>query len=178
MYAQCGHGKRSSYSSDDTFGAWRVGLDGESHLMPVGKAYFGFADEELRQLDQQIRDSSVRCFGPVREVRAALVLEVAFNSVLRSSRHKSGLALRFPRIHRIRWDKPAAEADRVEGLVSLVTEQACLPLAVRCPLESKHARFEADLVTVCHPRESGAISGGRVRSGSDDGSAARDARRH
>jgi DNA ligase-1 len=116
MYAQRGHGKRSSYYSDYTFGAWR---DGE--LVPVGKAYFGFTDEELRRLDRWVRNNTIDRFGPVRVVAQALVLEIAFDSVHRSGRHKSGLAMRFPRIHRIRWDKPAAEADTVETLEGLVT---------------------------------------------------------
>jgi DNA ligase-1 len=115
LYAQRGHGKRSSFYSDYTFGAWR---DGE--LVPVGKAYSGFTDEELRRLDRWVRDNTVERYGPVREVAPKLVLEIAFDSVHRSTRHKSGLALRFPRVHRIRWDKPAAEADTVEVLERLV----------------------------------------------------------
>jgi DNA ligase 1 len=116
MYAQRGHGKRSSFYSDYTFGAWRDGA-----LVPVGKAYSGFTDAELKQLDRWVRDNTVERYGPVREVTPRLVLEVAFDSVHRSTRHKSGIALRFPRIHRIRWDKPAAEADAVETLERLVT---------------------------------------------------------
>jgi DNA ligase-1 len=117
MYAQRGHGKRSSFYSDYTFGCWRAG-----ELVPVGKAYFGFTDAELAELDRWVRGHTVNRFGPVREVEKALVLEIAFDSVNRSSRHKSGLALRFPRIHRIRWDKPAQEADPVETLAALVAE--------------------------------------------------------
>jgi ATP-dependent DNA ligase len=116
MYAQRGHGKRSSFYSDYTFGAWQDG-----GLVPVGKAYSGFTDEELRRLDRWVRDHTVARYGPVREVAPQLVLEIAFDSVHRSTRHKSGLALRFPRVHRIRWDKPAAEADTVETLERLVT---------------------------------------------------------
>ena len=122
MYAQRGHGKRSSFYSDYTFGAWRP-TDGESSpetLVPVGKAYFGFTDDELRQLDRWVREHTVARFGPVREVEPALVLEVAFDSVHRSTRHKSGVAMRFPRIHRIRWDKPASEADRLEAVERLI----------------------------------------------------------
>jgi DNA ligase 1 len=115
MYAQRGRGKRSSFYSDYTFGAWR---DGE--LMPVGKAYSGFTDEELRRLDRWIRDHTLRRWGPVREVVPAIVLEIAFDSVHRSTRHKSGLALRFPRIHRIRWDKPAGEADTLAAVAELL----------------------------------------------------------
>ncbi|WP_374389962.1 cisplatin damage response ATP-dependent DNA ligase [Sandaracinobacter sp.] len=112
MYAQRGHGKRSSFYSDFTFGAWRE--DGQ--LLPVGKAYFGFTDAELKWLDQWVRANTVNRFGPVREVEKALVLEVAFDSIGPSTRHKSGLAMRFPRISRIRTDKPAAEADSISAL--------------------------------------------------------------
>ncbi len=119
MYAQRGHGKRSSFYSDYTFGAWRDAEDG-IELVPVGKAYFGFTDQELQQLDRWVRNNTVQRYGPVREVRPALVLEVAFDSVHRSKRHRSGLAMRFPRVHRIRWDKPAAEADRLATLAALV----------------------------------------------------------
>jgi len=121
MYAQRGHGKRSSFYSDYTFGTWRTEPDGE-RLVPVGKAYFGFTDEELAQLDRWVRNHTVKRYGPVREVEPRLVLEVAFDSVHRSTRHKSGVAMRFPRIHRIRWDKPAAEADRLETLERMIVE--------------------------------------------------------
>ncbi|WP_366657355.1 cisplatin damage response ATP-dependent DNA ligase [Fodinicurvata sp. EGI_FJ10296] len=123
MYAQRGHGKRSSYYSDFTFGAWRPDPEtGQDALVPVGKAYFGFTDAELTALDKWIRANTVRRYGPVREVPPGLVLEVAFDSIHPSTRHKSGLAMRFPRIHRIRWDKPAAEADRLETLRALVRD--------------------------------------------------------
>ncbi|HZH26247.1 MAG TPA: cisplatin damage response ATP-dependent DNA ligase [Azospirillaceae bacterium] len=115
MYAQRGHGKRSSYYSDYTFGAWRG-----DELVPVGKAYFGFTDEELGRLDRWIRNNTLARFGPVREVEPRLVFEVAFDSVHRSPRHKSGVAMRFPRISRIRWDKPAGEADRLETLEGMI----------------------------------------------------------
>ena len=121
MYAQRGHGKRSSFYSDYTFGSWRTEAEGD-RLVPVGKAYFGFTDEELAQLDRWVRAHTVKRFGPVREVAQQLVLEVAFDSVHRSTRHKSGVAMRFPRIHRIRWDKPAAEADRLEVLERMIVE--------------------------------------------------------
>jgi DNA ligase-1 len=115
MYAQRGHGRRSSFYSDYTFGAWRDGDEGPE-LVPVGKAYFGFTDEELKRLDKWVRDHTTNRFGPVREVSPGLVVEVAFDAVQRSTRHKSGVAMRFPRFHRIRWDKPATEADRLETL--------------------------------------------------------------
>lgn len=121
MYAQRGHGKRSSYYSDYTFGAWRANPDtGNVELVPVGKAYFGFTDEELKHLDKWVRDHTVKRYGPVREVSQGLVLEVAFDSVHRSPRHKSGVAMRFPRVSRIRWDKPAADADRLETLEGMI----------------------------------------------------------
>jgi DNA ligase-1 len=123
MYAQRGHGKRSSYYSDFTFGVWD-GPAGEAALVPVGKAYFGFTDEELRQLDKYVRDNTVERFGPVRSIRAepghGLVLEVAFEGLQRSPRHRSGVAMRFPRISRIRWDKPASEADRIDYLQAML----------------------------------------------------------
>jgi DNA ligase-1 len=120
MYAQRGHGKRSSFYSDYTFGLWRVAEDGDEELVPVGKAYFGFTDQELAVLDRWIRNHTVARFGPVREVEKAMVLEVAFDAAQRSTRHRSGVAMRFPRIARIRTDKPAAEADRLETLMALV----------------------------------------------------------
>jgi DNA ligase-1 len=120
MYAQRGHGKRSSFYSDYTFGVWREDDNGARALTPVGKAYFGFTDEELRELDRFVRNNTVERFGPVRAVRAdrdfGLVLEVAFEGLQRSTRHKSGVAMRFPRINRIRWDKPAREADELATL--------------------------------------------------------------
>jgi DNA ligase-1 len=122
MYAQRGSGKRSSYYSDYTFGAWRDGEAGAPELVPVGKSYFGFTDEELREIDRWVRNHTVDSFGPVRQVEPKLVFEVVFDSVHRSNRHKSGVAMRFPRIHRIRWDKPAQEADRLDTLKGMIVE--------------------------------------------------------
>jgi DNA ligase-1 len=123
MYAQRGHGKRSSFYSDFTFGVWRE-VAGAPELVPVGKAYFGFTDAELIELDRFVRRNTVSRFGPVREVvheaAQGLVLEVAFEGLNRSTRHKSGVAMRFPRISRIRWDKPPGEADRLETLERLI----------------------------------------------------------
>jgi len=123
MYAQRGHGKRSSYYSDYTFGVWTRGEAGDE-LVPVGKAYFGFTDEELLQIDRFVRRHTTDRFGPVREVvhepDQGLVLEVAFEGLQRSTRHKSGLAMRFPRINRLRWDKPPGEADRLERLETMI----------------------------------------------------------
>jgi len=117
MYAQRGSGRRSSYYSDYTFGCWTE--DGE--LQPVGKAYSGITDEELRGLDRFVRQNTLNRFGPVREVEKTLVLEIAFDSIHESKRHKSGVAMRFPRIARIRRDKPAAEADKLDTLKRLIT---------------------------------------------------------
>jgi ATP-dependent DNA ligase len=123
MYAQRGHGKRSSYYSDYTFGVWTATDDGEQ-LVPVGKAYFGFTDEELLQIDRFVRRNTTEKFGPVRHVvhepGQGLVLEVAFEGLQRSPRHKSGVAMRFPRINRLRWDKPPREADRLETLEKML----------------------------------------------------------
>jgi DNA ligase 1 len=119
IYAQRGSGKRSSFYSDYTFAAWDESKS-PRELVPVGKAYSGFTDEELKKLDHFVRNNTVKTFGPVRQVSPTLVLEVAFDAVQASSRHKSGIAMRFPRISRIRWDKPAEEADTVEGLRKLV----------------------------------------------------------
>jgi DNA ligase-1 len=138
MYAQRGSGKRSSFYSDYTFGVWKSAqaiaapqadsnvellttaqtISGE--LVPVGKAYSGFTDAELKDLDRWIRQNTTDKFGPVRAVTPGLVLEVAFDAVHRSARHKSGVAMRFPRIHRIRWDKPATEADRLDTVMALI----------------------------------------------------------
>jgi DNA ligase-1 len=127
MYAQRGHGKRSSYYSDYTFGVWTSGEDGEQ-LVPVGKAYFGFTDEELLQIDRFVRRNTTEKFGPVRHVvhepDQGLVLEVAFEGLARSPRHKSGVAMRFPRISRLRWDKPPREADRLETLERMLKSEA------------------------------------------------------
>jgi DNA ligase-1 len=126
MYAQRGHGKRSSFYSDYTFGVWTATPDGDL-LVPVGKAYFGFTDEELLKIDRFIRRNTIEKFGPVRHVvhepDQGLVFEVAFEGLARSPRHKSGLAMRFPRISRLRWDKPPAEADRLETLERMLKDE-------------------------------------------------------
>lgn len=128
MYAQRGHGKRSSYYSDYTFGVW-TNADGIEQLVPVGKAYFGFTDDELIQIDRFVRRHTTEKFGPVRHVvhepDQGLVFEVAFEGLAHSARHKSGVAMRFPRISRLRWDKPPRDADRLETLERmLISEHA------------------------------------------------------
>ena len=126
MYAQRGHGKRSSYYSDYTFGVW-TRIDGTDQLVPVGKAYFGFTDEELIQIDRFVRRHTTEKFGPVRHVvhepDQGLVFEVAFEGLARSARHKSGVAMRFPRISRLRWDKPPRDADRLETLERMLISE-------------------------------------------------------
>lgn len=126
MYAQRGHGKRSSFYSDYTFGVWTQGEEGDV-LVPVGKAYFGFTDQELIEIDKFVRRATINRFGPVREVLhepdEGLVLEVAFEGLARSTRHRSGVAMRFPRIARLRWDKPPREADRLETLEALLRKE-------------------------------------------------------
>jgi DNA ligase 1 len=138
MYAQRGHGKRSSYYSDYTFGVWTAGEDGEQ-LVPVGKAYFGFTDQELLQIDRFVRRNTTEKFGPVRHVvhepDQGLVLEVAFEGLARSPRHKSGVAMRFPRINRLRWDKPPREADRLETLERMLKSETAPEMAAT---ESDH----------------------------------------
>jgi DNA ligase-1 len=127
MYAQRGHGKRSSYYSDYTFGVW-TSIDSTEQLVPVGKAYFGFTDEELIQIDRFVRRHTTEKFGPVRHVvhepDQGLVFEVAFEGLARSARHKSGVAMRFPRISRLRWDKPPRDADRLETLERMLISEA------------------------------------------------------
>ncbi|WP_422029361.1 cisplatin damage response ATP-dependent DNA ligase [Reyranella sp.] len=144
MYAQRGHGKRSSFYSDFTFGCWRDAASDGRELAPVGKAYFGFTDEELRWLDKWVRDHTTNRYGPVREVEQKLVLEIAFDGIARSTRHKSGVAMRFPRINRIRTDKPAGEADTVDNLLRLLTNSA-----PESPLAGgmSHAHYPGVIVT-------------------------------
>jgi DNA ligase-1 len=111
IYAQQGHGRRANLFTDYTFAVWQ----GEA-LVPFTKAYSGLTDEEFRQVDAWIRKNTLERFGPVRSVRPELVFEIAFEGIQRSSRHKSGIALRFPRMARWRKDKPAAEANTLEDL--------------------------------------------------------------
>lgn len=115
MYAQRGHGRRASLYTDYTFGVW----DGDD-LVPVGKAYSGLTDAEIREVDRWIRRHIVERFGPVRAVEPGLVFELAFDGIRPSSRHRSGVALRFPRMARWRRDKPLSEADTLEGVLTLL----------------------------------------------------------
>ena len=118
MYAQRGHGKRSSFYSDFTFGCWTNKKFKE--LVPIGKAYSGYSNEELKKLDIWIRNNTLQRFGPVRSVKAGLVIEVAFDNINYSTRHKSGVALRFPRFSRIRWDKPLSDVCILKDVKDLI----------------------------------------------------------
>jgi DNA ligase-1 len=115
MYAQAGHGRRASLHTDYTFGVWN---DGE--LVPFAKAYSGLTDEEIQKLDNWIRRNTLEKFGPVRAVKPEQVFELGFEGIQRSSRHKSGVAVRFPRMLRWRTDKPASEADTLATLKTLI----------------------------------------------------------
>jgi DNA ligase-1 len=115
IYAQQGHGRRAGLHTDYTFGVWK----GEE-LVPVAKAYTGLTDAEIRRLDRWIRRNTRERFGPVRSVEPEQVFELAFDGIRSSSRHKSGVALRFPRMARWRTDKPAREADTLEQVRGLL----------------------------------------------------------
>ncbi|MGZ8331215.1 MAG: cisplatin damage response ATP-dependent DNA ligase [Rhodoplanes sp.] len=143
MYAQRGHGKRSSYYSDYTFGLWTAGEEGDE-LAPVGKAYFGFTDAELAEIDRFVRRNTVDRFGPVREVvherERGLVFEVAFEGLQRSARHRSGIAMRFPRISRLRFDKQPGDADRLETLLHMLAAAERTPSSGGRVIEAAAAR--------------------------------------
>ena len=115
IYAQPGSGKRASLLTDYTFGVW----DGRE-IVPVAKAYSGLTNEEIAQMDRWIRRHTVERFGPVRHVEPVHVFELGFEAIARSSRHRSGVAVRFPRMLRWRHDKPAAEADTLETLKAMI----------------------------------------------------------
>ena len=112
MYAQRGHGKRSSYYSDYTLGVWV-----KKNIIPISKAYSGYTNKELEKIDTFIRKNTIASYGPVKEVKKSLVIEIAFDSINKSTRHKSGLSLRFPRVSKIRWDKPAVEAATLDDIL-------------------------------------------------------------
>lgn len=118
LYAAPGHGRRSNLYTDYTFGVWR-----DAELVPIAKAYSGLTDEEIRRLDTWIRRHTKEKFGTVRSVESAHLFELAFEGIASSSRHKSGIALRFPRILRWRTDKPVSEANTLADLQQLLTEQ-------------------------------------------------------
>lgn len=121
IYAQRGHGRRASLYTDYTFAVWDDSASpGEPALVPVAKAYSGLTDKEIKQIDAILRQSTVESFGPVRRVEPRLVFEIGFEGILPSSRHKSGVALRFPRMLRWRVDKPVAQADTLATLKALL----------------------------------------------------------
>jgi len=117
IYAQPGHGKRASLFTDYTFGLWRG-----DELVPFAKAYSGLSDAEIREVDAFIRSNTVERFGPVRVVKPELVFELGFEGIQRSTRHKSGIAVRFPRMLRMRKDKSIAQADTVDAALRLIGE--------------------------------------------------------
>ena len=119
IYAQAGSGKRAGLFTDYTFGIW----EGD-HLVPFAKAYSGLTDEEIRKVDQFVRRNTLEKFGPVRTVKPELVFELHFEGIQPSTRHKSGIAVRFPRMARWRTDKKAEEADTIETVRGLLTEKA------------------------------------------------------
>ena len=120
VYAQAGSGRRANLFTDYTFAVWRPLDQGSSELVPIAKAYSGLTDEELRKLDKWIRANTLERFGPVRQVEPLHVFELAFEGIARSSRHKSGVAVRFPRILRWREDKRPDQADTLAGLEALI----------------------------------------------------------
>jgi len=120
IYAQPGSGKRASLFTDYTFGVW----DDTGNLVPFAKAYSGLTDAEIRQVDQFIRRNTLEKFGPVRTVKPELVFELAFENIQRSSRHKSGIAVRFPRMLRWRHDKPIQEADSLSTIKAMLPEES------------------------------------------------------
>jgi DNA ligase-1 len=118
VYAQRGHGRRASLYTDYTFALWD-----DDTLVPFAKAYSGLTDEEIGEVDRYVRNNMKEKFGPVRSVKPELVFELAFESIQRSKRHKSGVAVRFPRIHRWRKDKGIQEADTLETVTALLTDE-------------------------------------------------------
>ena len=124
MYAQPGSGRRAGLYTDYTFGLWAG-----DHLVPFAKAYTGLTDEEIRRVDAFVRRNTLEKFGPVRTVRPELVFELAFEGIQRSTRHKSGVAVRFPRMARWRTDKRPEEADTLERVRSLLDEHTAPPTA-------------------------------------------------
>ena len=119
IYAQAGHGRRASLYTDYTFALWDE-IDGERCLVPFAKAYSGLSDAEIARIDNAIRKTTVEKFGPVRSVKPTMVFEIGFEGIALSSRHKAGIAVRFPRILRIRDDKPVEQADTLDALKAML----------------------------------------------------------
>jgi DNA ligase-1 len=122
IYAQRGHGRRASLYTDYTFAVWSDETEGGRRLIPFAKAYSGLSDEEIKEVDAIIRKTTIEKFGPVRSVTPTLVFELGFEGIARSPRHKSGIAVRFPRILRRRIDKPVDEADTLDNLNALLSQ--------------------------------------------------------
>ncbi|TFV88427.1 ATP-dependent DNA ligase [Oxalobacteraceae bacterium OM1] len=120
VYAQAGHGRRASLYTDYTFAVWDTDADATRRLVPFAKAYSGLTDAEIARVDAAIRRTTVEKFGPVRSVQPTMVFEIGFEGIARSPRHKSGIAVRFPRILRIRDDKGIEEADTLETLKGML----------------------------------------------------------
>jgi DNA ligase 1 len=121
IYAQRGHGRRASVYSDYTFAVWDGAVEKlDRKLVPFAKAYAGLTDAEMSQVDAVIRKTTIESFGPVRSVTPTLIFELGFEGIARSGRHKSGIAVRFPRMLRWRQDKPVAEADTLQTLEALL----------------------------------------------------------
>ena len=117
IYAMRGHGRRANLYTDYTFAVWD-----KDQLVPFTKAYSGLTDQEIREVDAFVKKNTIERFGPVRSVKPELVFEIAFEGINKSGRHKSGVALRFPRMHRWRKDKPASEANSLQDLYALLEE--------------------------------------------------------
>lgn len=122
VYAQAGHGRRASLYTDYTFAVWDSDADGERRLVPFAKAYSGLTDAEIAQVDNAVRRTTIERFGPVRSVKPTMVFEIGFEGIALSPRHKSGIAVRFPRILRRRDDKAVEDADTLDTLRSLLTQ--------------------------------------------------------
>ena len=121
IYAERGHGRRSGVYTDYTFAVWSAGEEAEPReLVPFAKAYSGLSDAEIREMDAIVRRTTVETFGPVRSVTPTQVFELGFEGIAASKRHKSGVAVRFPRMLRWRRDKPVAEADTLDALRALL----------------------------------------------------------
>jgi DNA ligase-1 len=121
IYAQSGSGRRASLYTDYTFAVWDVDEAGERKLVPFAKAYSGLTDAEIAVVDNTIRKTTVEKFGPVRSVRPTMVFEIGFEGIQLSTRHKAGIAVRFPRILRRREDKPVEDADSLDTLRALLS---------------------------------------------------------
>lgn len=121
IYAQPGSGRRASLYTDYTFAVWDVDAAGERKLVPFAKAYSGLTDDEIAVVDNTIRRTTVEKFGPVRSVRPTMVFEIGFEGIQLSTRHKAGIAVRFPRILRRREDKPVEDADSIDTLRALLS---------------------------------------------------------